>query len=534
MSSPIGGAAPAGSAVGGGFLDGGRRGNAGQPCPFASPGAYLLQARPRALQQARARFQNLQPSQHLAAVDGDAATVSREVQVELLVRNRSGGGGGGVGGVGGVGVGGGVGGGGVGGGGGGGEGGGGSTPAAQAPVAAASGGFVPSVLGAQLAPFKCKPCGKTQFEPSEVRQLLGCGHQVCLPCLRTQAVEAVANLAGDDAAEASAAASPYPPCPVPGCKNKPDLARGNLGWLVPAVAKTLLPPADYDGWLEACLQQFTQQEQAAGTLVRCPQCMLCFTAHQVRTKALPLLPVVLPLVFDLRQWLFVRSVCPRSPGSCRKPLKTPRVLTAASTPAALQSGPSLPRCWKSCTLAWDSHTHPSPLTILFLVAAWTADKPQNARRSTGPNLGETIEVLAEVEPDPDRKGRKGEAPSYFKLAPGPGGAGRFVATTLPGEGAFFERVASGAPTAAGGAAAAGGKAGAAEPEPEAEAAEPEAEGDEPAAEAAEVADAPRPVFDALGVKRPLTEVEWAHYESHRFRCPECTTNFCRCGPPSSL
>ena len=64
---------------------------------------------------------------------------------------------------------------------------------------------------------------------------------------------------------------------VPGCKNVPDIEKGAVGWLGPAAAKELLSVVDYSSWLEACLKEFTEQEKAANTLVRCPKCYLSFT-----------------------------------------------------------------------------------------------------------------------------------------------------------------------------------------------------------------------------------------------------------------
>eukprot|EP01052_Picozoa_sp_SAG31_P014777 SAG31_NODE_929_length_10926_cov_8.162834_13_plen_320_part_00 len=128
--------------------------------------------------------------------------------------------------------------------------------------------FSKIISGAQLEPFKCLPCGKMQFDQRDWRQLLGCGHRVCLSCLRTKAVEAAASVDG---------VCPHPPCPVPGCSNAPDPSAGTVGWLGPAAAKELLPAADYERWLQACLDHFTEQEKAADTFVRCPECLMCFT-----------------------------------------------------------------------------------------------------------------------------------------------------------------------------------------------------------------------------------------------------------------
>lgn len=107
-----------------------------------------------------------------------------------------------------------------------------------------------------------------QFEQNKCRQLLGCGHRVCVSCLKDTALKAAVNADG---------CGPHPPCPVAGCNNVPDSEKGTIGWLGPAAAKELLTPADYDSWLHVCLETFKEQEKAADTLVRCPQCMLCFT-----------------------------------------------------------------------------------------------------------------------------------------------------------------------------------------------------------------------------------------------------------------
>lgn len=121
--------------------------------------------------------------------------------------------------------------------------------------------FMPAVL---FESFKCLPCGKAVFDVRDAHQLL-CGHPVCRPCLTEAALKAAHG----------AISSTRTPCPHQPCDN--------VSWLTPVAARDLLSPTDYDKWMEACLAEFTQSEEEAGTLVRCPECMLTFTTSAEAT-----------------------------------------------------------------------------------------------------------------------------------------------------------------------------------------------------------------------------------------------------------
>ena len=290
--------------------------------------------------------------------------------------------------------------------------------AAEAAVGAAAGqSFMPMVL---FETFKCVPCGQAIFDIKGAHQLHGCGHQVCRPCLVDAAMSA---------AQGSISAS-RTPCPHQPCEN--------TSWLTPQVARELLTPVDYDSWLESCLADFKQSEEEAGTLCRCPECLLTFTTapkipQEGPDEEAPLLLADLDAV----------------PQDQQKQMIGERLHSLVQA-----QQPELAGKITGMLLELDN-------SVLLLLL----DSPE----SLAEKISEALKVLE------DHGAQQTEyATSLLQDQPQLFRGCKPAAATLPGK-----------------------------------------------------KKSERKVMDAMGEMRVLTAVEKAHYDSNRYRCPDCATNFCR-------
>ncbi len=288
--------------------------------------------------------------------------------------------------------------------------------AAAASAGAVGRSFMPAVL---FESFKCVPCGQAIFDIKDAHRLHGCGHQVCRPCLVDAAM----------CAEQGSISASRAPCPHQPCES--------TSWLTPQVARELLTPADYDSWLESCLADFKQSEEEAGTLCRCPECMLTFTTAPKTTKQGPDEAPLLLADVD----------------AVPKPQQK-QMLHERLYPLVQTHQPELADKITGILLELDN-------SILLLVL--------NSPESLAERISQALTVL--------------EAHGANET--------EYTTSLLQDQPQLFR-------------------------------------GCKPAAKSlAEKKQPERKVMDAMGQMRVLTAAEKAHYESNRYRCPDCATNFCR-------